>query len=536
MKLQRGYSIVIVVLALTSLVITMPFFLSKGLIASYDIFYHVIWSEQFHKALMEGVLYPRWMDTPFGYGSPTFIFYAPLSFYVISAIHIFITSHFLSLKIAIYLSFFLSGLSMYYFARKLNGENAGLVTAVAYQLLPFHIAELFIRGSIASLFAFIWYPIILLFMREIFIKRRASSMAYMSLAYAGLIMTHLVSAFMFTFVMIGYGLYVFFKEKKGGLLRMFIAIILGIGLASIYLIPVAFEREFVHIEIIKIFNYKDNFLFIYETLTTEIMNKIALIDAVMLIISFFLIRRKVMETKNIFFIILLATSLFLTIPLSSFIWRYMPGFSNIQFPWRWLVFSGLSVSIIAGYLIIHFKGKLKRLLIFILFVPLFLSFFIIYQPYYLADIDFWRERSVAFSPFEYRPVWLKNPKKKLHAAERVEIVKGNGSVDIIEWTSAKRLLSIKGTSSLRMRFSTFYFPGWNAYIDGVHTMIRIEEDTGATIVEVPEGKHKLTLRFEDTPVRYHAKLISLVSFFIIVLVIVVSKKTGRNLYPEKDNL
>src|SRR4030042_3592160 len=112
----------ILILSLVSLIITLPLFLSNSLIISQDILWHFVWSEQFHKALMEGVFYPRWVDTPFGYGSPTFIFYAPLGFYVISIINIPIKSQILSLDLAIYLSFFLSGLTMYFFARKLNGE------------------------------------------------------------------------------------------------------------------------------------------------------------------------------------------------------------------------------------------------------------------------------------------------------------------------------------------------------------------------------------------------------------------------------
>ena len=151
----------IVILLLVSLIITLPFFLSNSLIESHDIFFHVVWSEQFHRALTEGVFYPRWVDTPFGYGSPTFIFPPPLSFYIISVIHILIQSHLLSMKIAIYLSFFLSGLSMYFFARKLNGVHAGLVTAVVYQLIPYHILDLFERGVLPELFAFIWLPLIL---------------------------------------------------------------------------------------------------------------------------------------------------------------------------------------------------------------------------------------------------------------------------------------------------------------------------------------------------------------------------------------
>src|SRR4030067_1290393 len=511
----------IVILSLVSLIITLPLFLSNSLIISQDILWHLVWSEQFQKALTEGVLYPRWVDTPFGYGSPTFIFYAPLSFYVISLITILTKSSILSMKIAIYLSFFLSGLSMYFFARKLNGERAGLVSGVLYQLMPYHLFDLFARGVLPELFAFIWFPLILLFIRDIFTERKFFSIAFVSLAYAGLILTHLVSAFMFTFVVIGYGLDSSLFEKKRGLLRMLCAAVLGLCLSSIYLTPVIFERSFSHTELIKIFDYRDLFLFSYKNLMNRefypIVPGIAVSEIAFLLLSILLARRKLIRVNNTFFIALASISLFLATPLSLLVWRYIPEFSNLQFPWRWLTFSGLSVAVIAGNLIGNFTGGLRKslslffspLLITSLFMMLHLSFF------KEGEIDQWRTHPGLFSPFEYRPVWLTDPGKILHPVEKVIIRKGNGSVDIVDWKSNQRVSSTKGNSPLTLTFFTFYYPGWKAKIDGNQNDIIIEKDTGSMLVEVPEGDHKVELTFEDTPVRYYAKVISLISLIVV---------------------
>jgi len=514
----------IVILLLVSLIITLPLFLSNSLIISQDILWHFIWSEQFYKALTEGILYPRWVDTPFGYGSPTFIFYAPLSFYVISFINMPIKSQILSLDLAIYLSFFLSGLTMYFFARKLNGERAGLISGVLYQTTSYHIFDLFSRGVVPELFAFIWFPLILLFIREIFSERKFSSIAFVSLAYAGLILTHLVSAFMFTFVMVGYGLYLSFIEKKKGIRRMLCATALGIGLSSIYLIPVIFERSFTHLELIKIYNYGDHFLFLYKNLLSRefypTVHGIAIVEIAFLIFSFLLIKRKLIKTDNIFFVLLLFVSLFLTTPVSSLIWGYMPEFSNLQFPWRWLIFSGFSVSIIAGNLIGNFKGKVQKSTV-ILFIPLLIiSLVMILQISFFkkGELDQWRMHPGLFAPVEYRPVWLNDPKAMLPAAEKIKIVKGEGAVDIIDWKSNQRVLSTKGNTPLTLKFSTFYYPGWKAKIDNKQSDIIIEKDTGSMLLELPEGSHKVELFFEDTPVRYYAKVISLISLVIVTFI------------------
>lgn len=511
----------IVILALVSLIITLPLFLSNGLVASQDILWHFVWSEQFHKALMEGVLYPRWVDTAFGYGSPTFIFYAPLTFYVISLINILTKSTILSMNIAIYLSFFLSGLSMYFFARKLNGERAGLVSGVLYQLIPYHIFDLFGRGVVPELFAFIWFPLILLFIREIFTDGRHSSIVYMSFAYAGLIMTHLVSSYMFTFVMVGYGLYLYLVEKKRGIIKMFCAMALGIGLSSIYLMPVIFERDYTHIEFIKIFDYRDHFLFLYKNLMNRelypIVHGIAILEIAFLLLSLLLIRRKLVRANNTFFVSLLFISLFLTTPLSLFIWKYIPEFSNLQFPWRWLTFSGLSVSVVAGNLISNLKGEAQKTTIIFFSPLLIISLFIMFQVSFFkgGEIDHWRMHPSLFSPFEYRPVWLNDPGRVLPPVEKVKIIKGNGSVDIIDWKSNQRVLFVNATAPLSLRFSTFYYPGWECMIDRRQCGIIIDKDSGSMIIEVPEGRHKIELRFRDIPDRYYGKVISVILFSLV---------------------
>jgi len=537
MFLKRNH-IDIIILASVPLIITFPFFLSNSLIASQDILFHFVWSEQFHKVLTEGVLYPQWVDTPSGYGSPTFIFYAPLSFYVISIINTLTKSIVMSINLAVHLSFFLSGMSMYFFARKLNGEKAGLISGILYQLIPFHIFDLYERGVIPELFAFAWFPLILLSMRKMFVDREPSSLAYTGLAYAGLIITHLVSSFMFTFIMVGYGVYLSLSEKKKGILRLLCAILLGLGLSSIYLIPVIFERTFVHIEFIKFHYYRDYFLLLLRHLIDggfyTILHGILIMEAAFLIFSFLLLKKKFIDARNVFFIFLLFMSLFLTTPLSSLLWKHVPEFSNLQFPWRWLTFSGLSVSILAGNMIGNFKGELKKASILILLPLLILSLImipLIIQVSFFIDkeIDNWRTHSNIFSPREYRPIWIKDYNKMLPPTEKVTILSGNGSIDIIEWESNKRLLSTDGNTDLRLKLSTFYYPGWTARIDGIYSGIIVERETGSMLIEVPEGRHKVEFIFEDTPVRYYGKVVSVISLIVLFLVYLY----GMRVFPQK---
>ena len=101
---------------------------------------------------------------------------------------------------------------------------------------------------------------------------------------------------------------------------------------------------------------------------------------------------------------------------------------------------------------------------------------------------------------------------------KVEIIKGEGSEEILDWKSNKRVLSTDGITPLYLKFSTFYYPGWECKIDDRQCGIMIDKDSGSMVIEVPEGRHTIELFFRDTPPRYYGKLISIISLVLILLI------------------
>lgn len=54
-----------------------------GLNGMTDMKWHITWLQHFYRELTEGIWYPRWLaGTNYGYGSPTFVFYPPLVYYL----------------------------------------------------------------------------------------------------------------------------------------------------------------------------------------------------------------------------------------------------------------------------------------------------------------------------------------------------------------------------------------------------------------------------------------------------------------------
>jgi hypothetical protein len=295
------------------------------------------------------------------------------------------------------------------------------------------------------------------------------------------------------------------------------------------LISVVFERSFIHIEFIKFFHYTDCFLFLAKNLADRhfypIPHWIFIVEAGFLLLSFLMIKRKMIDKENIFFVLLLGMSLFLTVPLSSLIWKYLPEFSNLQFPWRWLMFSGLSVSVLSGAFIEQSKESKRTITGLFLLIMLILSFLSARQVSFFTheDIEHWTRSSVLYSPIEYRPIWLNEHRRNLPPVEKITIVKGTGTVDIIEWKAHQRIIVSEEQTDLTLRFSTFYFPGWKGYLDGTEIAINIENGTGAMLIDIPKGEHILELKFVDTPVRFYGKLISLISLIALGGFLVIDK-------------
>jgi len=179
--------------------------------------------------------------------------------------------------------------------------------------------------------------------------------------------------------------------------------------------------------------------------------------------------------------------------------------------------------------------KLKRIVIYFLIALSLISFVTISQSRVIPDTSISKFlhpeqiKNLMDPPMEYAPIWAGNIKKIMSEAknEKVSVISGTALTDIVEWKSEKRVININASTSSLIRIATFYYPGWEAYIDNMRTEIKTEKGVGAMLIDIPEGRHIVVLKFEDTPLRYYAKIISLISFCIVVLLALFIRKTTQ---------
>jgi uncharacterized membrane protein len=118
---SRNYTILsILVLFFLSALIMLRQLTSTDFFSCFisDTFTYTSWASQFIDALKEGIIYPLWTPINFwGYGNPTFVIYGPLAFYMVAMFHIFSDSLIFAMKLAKFLSLFVTASGIFFLIR-----------------------------------------------------------------------------------------------------------------------------------------------------------------------------------------------------------------------------------------------------------------------------------------------------------------------------------------------------------------------------------------------------------------------------------
>jgi hypothetical protein len=94
---------------------------------------------------------------------------------------------------------------MYLFVRRLLSRPAGLIAALVYVYLPYHLFDLYVRAALAESVGFVFVPLTLWGFYETVTRPRLHALLGAALAYAGLMFTSNLLALLFTPIL---GLYV----------------------------------------------------------------------------------------------------------------------------------------------------------------------------------------------------------------------------------------------------------------------------------------------------------------------------------------
>ncbi|MCX7707024.1 MAG: glycosyltransferase family 39 protein, partial [Anaerolineae bacterium] len=212
-RIQEGFYLLLV-LVFAGIVIA-PLLQPGYFWGAHDARHDVYFIQQYDKSVQDGIWFARWgPDWAFGYGYPFWIVYGPLATFLGELFHHFGGLDFeASVKAVLGLSVVLSGLAMYGFVGSWLGRKAGLVAAVAYMTIPYHLVDVFVRAAMAESLALAFMPLALWGFREAVTRPRLTAVIGAGIAYALIMWTSNLVALVSTPALAAYVVFLAYALK-----------------------------------------------------------------------------------------------------------------------------------------------------------------------------------------------------------------------------------------------------------------------------------------------------------------------------------
>jgi len=533
--------------------LTAPGYFSRA----HDARHSVYFLRMFDAALRDGAWYPRWAaDMTFGYGYPLWLILAPIPFFVGEAFHLIGFDFVSAVKIVDGLAVFGSALTMYLFAARVLGKHAGLVAAVAYVYVPYHLVDLYVRAAQAELVAFVFPPLIFWAFHELITTCRARYVPLAALAYAGLILSHISMAVIFTPVIGLYLLFLFIARPMTddrrpldvsrftlhvSLFTLF-SLLLALGLSAIFWLPVLFEQRYLTSDpfIGGFFNYRKHFLnaqqlfspfwgygYAGEYGTDQFSLQLGLVPLLLAFVALFARTQDEVCAHIVLFASIVVVMVLAMLPIAAPLWEpFATIIAFVQFPWRLLIVTAFALAFLSGAAL-HAFSEETRVAMWAIVLLIVVVSYPYTQPQHTEAV-FSLPAQMEFELKEGEllgdTVWMTGDRPKdsplveqylngeplrkaiaLDEHARVETLRSEGH-------STK--LRVESDAPARVLVYTRYFPGWIARIEQQHLKIEPYGEQGLILVHVPAGSHIVTLRFEDTPIRQIGALVSLVALLV----------------------
>ncbi|MCP4537064.1 MAG: YfhO family protein [Chloroflexi bacterium] len=520
--------------------------------------------------LRAGVFPARWMpDAAYGLGYPFFSYYAALPYYLAGLLALIGLDLLTAIKLVQTLGFVAAALAMYGWMLHLSKNRwAAWLAAVAYTVAPFHLVNVYVRGdSLSEFYAFIFYPLILWGMDRISNTRRA--WPWLALAYAGLLLTHNISAAIFSPFALLYLVMLAWRDKENRW-RVFWggAWALGFGflLSAWFWLPAVTELGYVQLgpSTQDYFHYSRHFrwqnlvqnapLFDYSTAVRHVVRSpfamglaqatLAALGGLLLLVKGL---RRQSKTRWWFILLGLMVSTAMITPLSKPLWDHLPLLPVVQFPWRFLSVQALFAAAATTALIpTQPKTRNPKLVTTATIAALLVAATLIsLKPDRLAvgSDDVTVERLQLYELFAgnigttIRYEWLPNTADPrpytsdalVDPAAPPRAIPLDGSLldaALVERNPIQQTWHMRGDGG-NVAFPLFYWPGWHAQVDGEPVDVWPVEGSGYLALDVPPGEHTVVLQLGRTPIRAIAEITSLCALVALVVVLLRARPKVR---------
>lgn len=543
---MKKYRLAIVFFVITVLIAVKPL-LNKDLISSHDIAPHAIWVQLFFNALKEGQFPVRFIKGVLPTLSyPQFQFYPPLLYYLTSVFQFLGADYITAIYILITISVGLGWIGMYFLGKKLfhsdnkiSSELAGIASATLFIFTPYRFSQLYVRGAFGEHLATSLVPFVFLFIDRPVLLAISLSLVLLAHQPTFLIISLPLSIWV---------IYRWIKKQDNKIIINFLlGAILSLGLTAFFILPAIFERKFIHWQnlISDYYDFRQHFATIKELLYSKwdygisvagpndtMSFQIGIINLLVITASIYAsIKLKLQSRVSSFiFLFFVAFAAFMSTDLSLPIWERFQLLQFSQYPWRFLLLTTFSTSVLAGYIFQYARKfpkntQLGILCVFAIITMIFNLSFIKpgnYIPRHTFDLGgksvsdiVSHDLSFSLEP-GYLPISVKviSPERPQEIAK---VISGEAEIGIAKDKIIDKQIVVKAKNEATVRIFVQFFPGWVVKEkDGTRVPFSLEENEGFMDVKLPAGEHRLSFKLERTPIREVSDAITIFTLLTLI--------------------
>ena len=566
------------------LVAITPFFW-WGSPSGHDFEFHMFsWMEVLGQ-WKHGIAYPRWAALAYwGYGEARFLFYPPASWTLGAALGAALPWTMVPGAYC-WIVLTLAGAAMYRLAREWLPAADALFAAVFYALNPYHLLIVYWRSAYAELLAAALLPLLLLCLLRIFLRESEPGhrpTLGLSLTLAAAWLTNVPAAVMIHYATAGLALVfvatgaatgatrVAAREPSWGpevwrpLVRTFVrialAMLLGVGLASFYLLPAIYEQGWINISQVLSPGVRPQDNFLFTTIADPdhnrfnlLVSSVAVVEIGILAFAIWFSRRwrakrtgaadpstssgqafggpiassaTAVPADQSPWVLLSAwgvVSAVLMLSVSNLLWQHLPKLRFVQLPFRWLLSMNAALAMLLAMAAKRWTWTSRFLASAVLLAALIVAGYRIQPPWWEKAADI-REMSDAVADGtgyegtdEYVPAGA-DPYELNKSLPRVS--DDMGAVvqsEMLAWGPTEKHFTVQAAAPQNLTVRLFSYPAWEVVVNGKPTTTRKTDVTGLIVIPIAAGDSDVRIYFRRTIDRFVGNILSLISLAVLVV-------------------
>ena len=539
---------------------------------THDGVFHMRQLEALTHALRTGVIYPRWFpDSMLGFGKPVLNYYPPGFYYPAALLYLSGLDVISCIRVILSLGFALSAWWVYRLSRMFVSLWPAIVSVICFQFFPYRIYDLFIRGAFPEFSAFFWLPAVALYtLQAVTTDKEPSratsfpkSLTMAGLAWAGLILTHNLSALMAVLVLGALLTLIFVFQRRMGvsflqvLVRSMASVALGMLLTAWYILPALLELRWVmnghglfsgiglnhFLKWSELVDLSAFYTYIFPSHRPSL--PIYVIPTVIgAVLAASTVRRRKLRLFTLLTLALTLCLSWLMTDTSSWYWLNVEAlFNQVQFPWRWQIFVALGVALLlaASLESLRSPGRSWRTA-----VPLFSLLISAYLfAYATVRLDYPTSEE-ATTPAHWSDsveLWVWHLSEGPWNQHLLPVGSAKSIVEAFEagqspWEYpayqdpiSTAAVTPTGESLLQQRylvtteetfqllFHQFNFPAWRVIVDGVPVEVQPATAFSLASVMIPPGTHTVEFAWRATTAVWLGRIVTAVGWLAVLILL-----------------